>query len=103
MVTTIIVSSELKPVILIPNNTLRDKILSVTSAIDKPNDKAILSTIPTRLKKTSVQANPGKKNTRMNPIVALRKDISSRKVRINCKICLITDSTSIFTTQNLQF
>ena len=100
---TVIVSRELSPVILIPSSTFRARILSVTKAMDKPKERTILSMTFTCLKKISVQAKPGRKNTRMNPIVALRKDISSRKVRINCKICLITDSTSIFTTQNLQF
>jgi len=97
-VTAIIVKSELKPVILIPSKIFRENILSVTSAIDRPNDKAILSIISTFLKKTIVQAKPGKKNTKMNPIVALREDTSSRKVTRNRSICLTTEKKSVSTT-----
>lgn len=57
--------------------------LSVTAAIDRPKERAILSMMLARLKKTSVQAKPGKKNTSMNPRIALRVGRRSRKGKVN--------------------
>jgi hypothetical protein len=85
-VITIIIRRELAPVIIIPNSTCRTMMLSVTVAIDRPKERAILSTIFTRLKKTSVQAKPGTKNTMINPRIALMVGRRSAKG--------ITDSSS---------
>ncbi len=62
----------LNRVILIPKTIFKNMIMSVTRAIDKPMDKAILSTIFKFLKNTSDQAKPGRKKTSRNPPIPLR-------------------------------
>jgi len=56
MVIPIIIRIEFNPVILIPISIFREKILSVTTAMGNPKEKAILSMmfICLRLKNTSV-------------------------------------------------
>ena len=83
---TIIIRMELNPVILILSSTFRVRILSVTRAMDKPKESAILSMILTRLKKTSVQAKPGAKKTNINPRIALTMGMRSRKGKTNSNI-----------------
>jgi len=95
MVITIIISRELRPVILTPINTFRTRMLSVTNAMDRPKERAILSMIFTCLKKTSVQAKPGRKKTSIKPRIALMAGNFSRKGKINSNICLIGDNQSI--------
>jgi len=94
MVTTIITKTELNPVILIPINIFREKILSVTTAIDSPKERTILSMTFICLKKTNVQAKPGTKNTSMKPRAALIMGTLLRKGRAKAKISLIGDSQS---------
>jgi hypothetical protein len=65
------VRRELVPLILSPNSKCRAIMLSVTTAMDMPKERAILSRILKRLKKTNVQAKPGTKNTSINPRIAL--------------------------------
>ena len=65
------VRRELVPFILSPNRTCRTIMLSVTAAMDMPKERAILSMILSRVKKTKVQAKPGTKNTSINPKIAL--------------------------------
>ena len=55
-------------------------------AIESPMDTAILSIIFSRLKKTSVQAKPGRKNISMSPIIALTVGKRSMKGKINPNI-----------------
>jgi len=61
MVIPIIIRIEFNPVILTPISIFREKILSVTTAMDNPKERTILSMtfICLRLKNTSVQAKPG--------------------------------------------
>ena len=68
---TIIIRREFKPVIIIPASTFRAKMLRVTTAIDRPKERAILSKTFIFLKKTSVQAKPGSKKTSIKPRMAL--------------------------------
>ena len=68
--------------------------VSVTTAIDSPKERTTLSTTFIRLKKTNVQAKPGKKNTSMKPKAALMMGTLSRKGRAKAKILLIGDSQS---------
>ncbi len=77
----IIIRMELNPVILILSSTFRARMLSVTRAIDKPKESTILSMIFIRLKKTSVQAKPGIKKTKINPRIARTMGMRSRKGR----------------------
>lgn len=86
--------AELNPVILIPASLFREKRLSVTIAMDVPKERAILSRTFICLKKTKVQVKPGRKNTRMNPSIALRMDKRSRMGKANPKSSLIGDSQS---------
>jgi len=95
MVSIVIISRELNPVILIPSSTFKARILSVTRAMDKPKERTILSITLTRLKKISVQAKPGRKKTSINPRIALMKGKRSRKGRINSNICFTGDNQSI--------
>ena len=83
-----IINTELTPVILTPSNRCAARILRVTMAMDNPMDTAMRSKTFNRLKKTSVQANPGRKNISMNPITALTVGTRSRKGRINPNIWL---------------
>ena len=92
---TVIISREFNPVILIPSSTFRARILNVTKAMDKPKERTILSITFTRLKKISVQAKPGIKKTRIKPRIALMAGKRSRKGRTNSNICLTGDNQSI--------
>ena len=92
MVITIIMRRELNPVTLIPSSTFRTIMLSETKAIDRPKERTILSMIFTRLKKTSVQAKPGRKKTSINPRIARMVGKRSRKGMANSSICLIAPS-----------
>ena len=94
MVTAIITRTELNPVILIPISIFRRKILSVTTAMDSPKERAILSMIFICLKKTKVQTKPGTKNTNMNPTTALIVEKGSRGRRANLNSSLIGDGQS---------
>jgi len=85
-VITIMVRRELVPLILSPNSKCRAIMLSVTTAMDMPKERATLSRILKRLKKTNVQAKPGTKNTSINPRIALMVGRRSAKG--------ITDSNS---------
>jgi hypothetical protein len=76
-----IISKELKPVILTPTRTFRARILSVTTAIESPTERTSLSSRLICRKKTSVQAKPGRKNISTMPRIALTpgRDSSSGK------------------------
>ena len=95
MVITMIIRTELNPVILTPISLFKENMLSVTTAIDSPKERASLSMILICLKKTSVQAKPGKKKTNINPRSALMKDRRSRKGITNSKSSLIEVSQSM--------
>jgi hypothetical protein len=94
IVTTIITRAELNPVILIPNTRLAKKTLSVTTAMDNTNERATLAMTFICLKKTSVQAKPGRKNTNMNPKIALTMGKRSRRGKTNLTSSLIGFSQS---------
>lgn len=94
MVTTMIIRRELRPVILTLNSRFRARMESVTRAMDKPKERAILSRMFTFLKKMSVQAKPGSRKTMINPRSALMTGRRSRKGRITSNICLIGDDQS---------
>jgi hypothetical protein len=96
MVTKIIIRREFKPVMLIPSSTFKARILSVTTAMDKPKERAILSMRFICLKKTSVQAKPGRKKTMTKPRSALIAGKRSRKGKANSNIALIGENQSIF-------
>ena len=95
MVTTTITRRELTPVMLTASSTLRARRLSVTTAMDRPKERAILSITFICLKKTSVQAKPGRKKTRTNPRIALITGKRSKKGNTNSNICLIGDNQSM--------
>jgi hypothetical protein len=57
----------------------KTRMLSVTTAMDKPKERTILSRTSICLKKTSVQAKPGTKNTKMKPRIPLMTDKDSKK------------------------
>ena len=78
MVSTIITRTELSPVVPIPISLFRASKLSVTTAIDNPMERTTLSMICSRLKKTSVQAKPGRKKTSIKPRTALKPGRRSR-------------------------
>jgi len=88
MVRTIIMKRALVPLILILRNTFRTMMLSVTRAMDKPKESTIRSMMFTCLKKTSVQAKPGMKNTMTNPNIARRMGNRSKKGKIDPNIWL---------------
>ena len=90
-----IIRTELRPVILMPSNTFKARMLSVTIAIDKPKERAPLSMTFISLKKTSVHAKPGRKKTSIKPRIALMAGNFSRKGKINSNICLMGDNQSI--------
>jgi len=89
-----ITSTELSTVILMPMSLFKERILSVTTAIDKPKERATLSRAFICLKKTSVQAKPGRKNINMNPRIALMIGKGSRKGKANPRTSLTEDSQS---------
>ena len=86
---------ELKPVMLIPISLFMKKILSVTTTMDSANEKVTLSMMFIRLKKTRVQANPGRKNTNREPSIALMTGKRSRRGKTDSKSSLIGDSQSM--------
>ena len=92
----IIARTALDPVIFIPISLFRARILSVTAAIDKPKERASLSTrfICLPLKNTSVQAKPGKRNTSMKPRTPLMAGMLSRKGTADPMTSLIPASQS---------
>ena len=96
MVKARIIKTELKPVILTPISLFRARIVSVTTAIDRPKERASLSTIfiCRRLKNTSVQANPGRKNTSIKLKITLTAGTLSRNGRVNPMSSLIEASQS---------
>ena len=63
----------LNPVMLTPASLSKARILRVTMAMERPKERAVLSTafICLPLKNTSVQAKPGRKNTSTKPSIAL--------------------------------
>jgi len=95
MVTAIIIKTALNPVILSPISMFREMIARVMTAIDNPKERAILSMTFICLKKTSVQAKPGRKNTNINPSIPLMMGNRSRKGRASSKNSLIGDSQSM--------
>jgi hypothetical protein len=95
MVTKIIIRREFKPVMLIPSSTFKARILSVTTAMDKPKEGAILSMRFICLKKTSVQAKPGKNKTMIHPRSALMTGKRSTKGKANSNIALIGENQSM--------
>ena len=94
MVITMIIKAELSPVTLIPNRIFREKRLSATIAMDNPKERATRSITFICLKKTSVQAKPGRKNTSINPSIALKMGKCPRKGRADPKNSLISNSQS---------
>jgi len=84
-----IIKTELTAVILIPISLFKAKMLRVTRAIDKPKDRAILSKTFICLKKTSVQAKPGRKNTKTRPRIPLMPGKDSSMEEINPKASVI--------------
>jgi len=95
MVMTVIIRRELRAVMLTLNSTFRTKMLSITTTMDKPKERAILSNNFIFLKKTRLQAKPGSKKTRINPRSTLRIGKRSKKGRINLTICSIGDNHSM--------
>ena len=93
---TMIISTELSPVMLIPKSRFKVRILSVTRAIDRPKARTTLSKALICLKKTSVQAKPGRKNTNVKPRIALMAGTDSRKGRPKSNNCLMGDNQSIY-------
>jgi hypothetical protein len=87
--------TELNPVILTPISLFTEKRLSVTITMDNPKERTTISMTFIRLKKTSVQVNPGKKNTNMNPSIALMMGKRSRMGKANPKSSLIGVSQSM--------
>jgi len=87
--------TELNPVILSPISLFKERRLSVTIAIESPKERATLSTIFICLKKTSVQAKPGRKNTSIIPKSALIMDKDPNKEKPNSKSSLIEDIQSM--------
>jgi len=95
IVMTMITRTELNPVILIPSSVFPRRRLSVTITIDSAKERVTLSMMFIRLKKTKVQAKPGRKNTNMKLNIALMMGKLSRKGKTNPKSSLIGDSQSI--------
>lgn len=89
---TIIIISALSPVMLTCSILLAATTLIVTKAIDRPIERASLSKREIFGKKISVQAKPGKKNTRTEPIRALNKENCSSKDATSpiCFSCLVS-------------
>ena len=98
---TIITKAELNPVILISISLFKASRLSVTTAIESPKERTILSRIFICRKKTSVQAKPGRKKTSMNPRIALRTDNCSRKGKANSNKPLILSSRPLMESLSL--
>lgn len=90
-----ITRTELNLVILSPISLFREKRLSVTTTIDNAKERVALSITFIRLKKTIVQAKPGRKKTNMKPSIALIMDKGLRKANANPKNSVIGDSQCI--------
>jgi hypothetical protein len=86
---------ELNQVILSPISLLIKRMLSVTTTIDSAKERVTLSMTFIFLKKTIVQAKPGRKNTNMKPSIALIMDKGSGEAKANPKSSLIGDSQSM--------
>ena len=69
--------------------------LSVTKAIESPKERAILSMTFICLKKTSVQAKPGKTKTITDPSTALRTGKRARKGKRDSNISLIESTAYV--------
>ena len=93
--TQTIIRRELKPVILIPSSIFSARMLRVTTAMDRPKERAILSMRFIFLKKTRVQAKPGRKKTSVNPRSALMMGTCSKKGRVKANNCRIESNKSI--------
>ena len=100
MIIATITRAELNPVILVPNSAFSEKRLSVTIAMDNPKERATRSRtfIDLPLKNTRVQVKPGRKNTRVNPRIALMIGTCSRKGRKKPNSSLIGDNQSTLQT-----
>ena len=96
MVTTMIIRTELSPVILMLPNRLANNRLSVTSTMDRANDRAILSRALSCLKKMRLQAKPGIKKTNIKPSIALMAGKPSRNGKTNLKSSLTGESQSTY-------
>jgi hypothetical protein len=94
MVTTMIIRTELKPVILATLNPVTKRRLRVTTTIESAKERRSLSKTLICLKKIRVQAKPGRKNTNMKPSIALMAGTRSRKGKTNPNSSLIGDSQS---------
>ena len=90
IVRTRIITSALLPVMRIPSSMLVAIIPSVTRAIDRPMARAIRSMMVSCLKKTNVQAKPGKKKTSITPSIALTADRLSISGITKSSICSIS-------------
>jgi hypothetical protein len=88
IVTVITIKIELDPLILIPASIFRERRLSITTAMDSPTERTTLSLTFIRLKKTSVQAKPGKKNINIKAKSALTMDKPSRVEEVDSSIPL---------------
>lgn len=100
-VITRIIRTELNPVILIPITWFKATRLRVTTAIDNPKERAILSMIFIRLKKINVQVKPGRKKTSINPRNALIIGKRSRRGKANSNSPLIESSRTLLRFLNL--
>jgi len=85
----------LNPVMLIPTSLFKTRILRVTMAMERPKERAVLSTafICLPLKNTSVQAKPGRKNINIKPSIALMIERLSRTGSRKPAISLSTDNS----------
>ena len=86
------IRAELKPVILTPASRLTEKRLSVTTTMDSPKEITTRSRTFICLKKTSVQAKPGRNRTRAKPSMALITGTCSRRGKTNPTSSLSGDS-----------
>ena len=98
---TIITRTEFVPEILRPISLFKARRISVTTAIDNPTERTILSMIFSRSKKTSVQAKPGRKKTSINPSPALIMENRSKKGKVKSTIPLICSSRVVILFSNV--
>ena len=89
-----IIRTELNPITLAPVSLVTKRRISVTTTIDSAKDRRILSKTFICLKKTRVQAKPGRKNTKMKPSIALMTGKRSRNGETDPKSYLIGDNQS---------
>jgi len=90
-----ITKAALNQVILRPISLLMKRRLSVTTTIDNAKERVTLSMTLIFLKKTIVQAKPGRKKTSIKPSIALIMDNGPGEAKANPKSSLIGDSQSI--------